>query len=145
FVGNISLEAAITDEIKFKSVFSGKVATWGDEGFTPVHFLGSGGGLNVQVNNLTRNLHERKNWNIENYITYTKSFGEHDVSLLVGQGVYAENLGGGSSYTLTDLPVKDYRIASFGFYTESYVYTACAYSTDGDMTHNTLMCAHYQQ
>src|SRR5690606_36682541 len=136
FVGNISLEAAITDEIKFKSVFSGKVATWGDEGFTPVHFLGSGGGLNVQVNNLTRNLHERKNWNIENYITYTNSFGEHDVSLLVGQGVYVENLGVGSSFTLTDLPVNDYHDASFGFYTESSVYTASAYTTDGNLNNN---------
>jgi TonB-linked SusC/RagA family outer membrane protein len=136
FVGNISLEAAITEEIKFKSVFSGKIAMWGDEGFTPVSFLGAGGGLNVQVNSLSRNLHERKNWNIENYITYTKGIGDHDFSLLLGQGVYVENVGGGNSFTLQNLPVNDYREASFGFFSQSSVYVASAYTTDGNLNNN---------
>ena len=136
FIGNLSLEAAITDELKFKSVFSGKLASYGDEGFTPSHYLGAGGGLSVPINSLTRNLHDRKNWNIENYVTYTKSFGEHDLSVLAGQGVYVENLGGGSSFTLNDLPVNDYRDASFGFFTPSSSYTASAYTTDGNLNNN---------
>lgn len=135
-IGNISLEATITPDLKVKSVVSGKLASYGDEGFTPSHYLGAGGGLNVPLNSLSRNLHDRKNWNIENYLTYTKSFGDHDVSVLLGQGQYVENLGGGSNFTLTDLPVNDYREASFGFYTPSSTYTASAYTTDGNLDNN---------
>lgn len=136
FIGNLSLEAAVTEEIKIKSVVSGKLASYGDEGFTPSHYLGAGGGLSVPLNSLSRNLHDRKNWNVENYITYTTSFGEHDLSVLAGQGVYVENLGGGSNFTLTDLPVNDYRDASFGFFTPSSTYTASAYTTDGNLNNN---------
>lgn len=135
-IGNISLEAAVTPEIKVKSVVSGKLASYGDEGFTPSHYLGAGGGLSVPLNSLDRNLHDRKNWNIENYITYTKSFGSHDLSVLVGQGTYVENLGGGSYFTLTDLPVNNYRDASFGFFTPASTYTASAYTTDGNLDNN---------
>src|SRR5690606_11763945 len=135
-IGNISLEAAITPEIKVRSVVSGKLASYGDEGFTPSHYLGAGGGLSVPLNSLDRNLHDRKNWNIENYVTYTKSFGDHDFSVLLGQGTYVENLGGGSHFTLTDLPVNNYRDASFGFYTPSSTYTASAYTTDGNLGNN---------
>src|SRR5690606_4903214 len=92
--------------------------------------------LSVPLNSLSRYLHDRKNWNVENYITYTTSFVEYDLSVLAGQGVYVENLGGGSNFTLTELPVNDYRDASFGFFTPSSTYTASTYTTDGNLNNN---------
>jgi TonB-linked SusC/RagA family outer membrane protein len=136
FVGNISLEAQINENLKFKSVASGKMAFFGDEGFTPSHYLGSGGGLSVPINNLSRNIHNRANWNIENYLTYSKSFGEHNLSVLLGQGLYAQNIGGGNSFTLYNLPVNNYKDASFGFYTNSSEYAASAYTTNGNSDNN---------
>ncbi|NOS94353.1 MAG: SusC/RagA family TonB-linked outer membrane protein, partial [Cyclobacteriaceae bacterium] len=132
FVGNLSLEANITNEIKVKSVVSGKLAFFGDQGFTPSYYLGGGGGLNQPINNLSRNTHDRTSWNVENYITYTKSIGDHSFSALLGIGAYVENIGGGNSFTLNNLPVNNYKDASFGFFTPSSSYTASAYTTEGN-------------
>ncbi|MEO7988832.1 MAG: TonB-dependent receptor [Chryseolinea sp.] len=137
-VGNLSLEAAVTSSIKVKSVVSGKLSFWGDEGFNPSYFLGSGGGLSSPRNNMYRNINNRTNWNIENYITYTKKFGDHNVSVLLGQGAYVSNVGGGNSFTLYDLPVTSYKDASFGFYTNSSDYVASAYNTDGNTGNNNI-------
>jgi len=136
-VGNLSLEAAITPNIRVKSVFSGKLSFWGDEGFSPRYYLGSGGGLNQQKNFYYRNINNRTNWNLENYITYTKTFNDdHSLSVLLGQGAYVSNVGGGNSFTLYDLPVNDYREASLNFYTSSSEYTASAYTTEGRIENN---------
>ncbi len=135
-VGNLSLEAAITPSIKVKSVVSGKLSFWGDEGFNPSYYLGSGGGQSSPRNNMYRNINNRTNWNIENYITYSKKFGDHSLTVLLGQGAYVSNVGGGNSFTLYDLPVTSYKDASFGFYTNSSEYTASAYNTDGNVYNN---------
>jgi TonB-linked SusC/RagA family outer membrane protein len=135
-VGNMSLEAAITKEIKVKTTISGKLSYWGYEGFTPSYFLGSGGGLSNAINNLTKQLNRSANWNFENIITYTKAIQEHNFTLLLGQGAYVENIGGGTAFTLTDLPVNNYKDASFGYLSPSSVYTASAYSTDGNLFNN---------
>lgn len=136
FVGNLSLEADITKHIKVKSVASGKLAYWGSEGFSPSYYLGSGGGLSSPRNFMYRNINNRLNWNIENYITYSNNIGDHSISVLLGQGAYVSNIGGGNSFTLYDLPVTSYKDASFGFYTPSSDYVASAYNTNGNLGDN---------
>lgn len=133
FVGNISLEAAITSEIKIKSIASGALAYYGDEGFTPSYYLGSGGGNNQPINHLSRNYNDRTSWNVENFITYNKIIDDHNFTVLLGQGTYVSNIGGGSSFALYNLPVNNYKDASFGFYSNSSTYTASAYTTDGNL------------
>jgi TonB-dependent starch-binding outer membrane protein SusC len=135
-VGNFNIDLNINEDLKFTSVASGKLSFWGGEGFNPYYYLGSGGGLNQPRNSLYRNVNNASNWNIENYLTYSKSINEHNFSLLLGQGAYVSNLGGGNSMTLYDLPTNDYREASFGFYTESSEYVASAYGTEGNMNNN---------
>lgn len=117
FVGNAYLEAALPTEIgnfRIRSSLGGKLAYWGGQGFTPVFYL------SPTVNNLIRNSYNKSNnnsfnWNVENTITYTRAFGDHDVTMLVGQGAYVENIGGSSSNTIYKLPINDYRQASFRF------------------------------
>lgn len=112
-IGNAYLEVAVTKDIKVKSVIGGKLAYWGGQGFNPVFYLSPT--VSLLQNNYGKSINTTFNWNVENTITYNKKFGEHNFSLLVGQGAYVENNGGGSSVTLFNLPVTNYRDASFNF------------------------------
>jgi TonB-linked SusC/RagA family outer membrane protein len=66
-------------------------------------------------NSLTRATNQTFAWNIENTASYTKNIGSHDFTVLVGQGVYIDNNTRGSYVAHTNLPVNDYREASFNF------------------------------
>ncbi|HSC52061.1 MAG TPA: TonB-dependent receptor [Phnomibacter sp.] len=112
-VGNLYLEAKIMNGLSFRSTVGGKLAYWGSQGFTPVFFLNP-------TNQATQNNYGKANnnvfnWNIENILTYNKQFGSHNFTLLLGQGSYVENIGGGSSVTLYNLPITSYEDASFNF------------------------------
>lgn len=113
FIGNAFLEAAITKDITIRSNLGGKLSYWGSEGFTPLFFLSPT--VRTLQNNFNKSNNNLFNWNIENTITYSRLFGKHDLSVLLGQGAYVENIGGGSSNTLFNLPITDYRDASFNF------------------------------
>lgn len=113
FVGNAYLEAAVTKDIKVKSTWGGKLAYWGNQGFTPLFYL-SATNLTSQ-NNYGRADNNVFNWNIENTITYTKKLLDHNFTVLLGQGAYVENIGGGSSLTMFNLPITSYKDASFNF------------------------------
>ncbi|HYE54622.1 MAG TPA: SusC/RagA family TonB-linked outer membrane protein, partial [Chitinophagaceae bacterium] len=99
---------------RVRSTVGGKLAYWGGQGFTPIFYL------SPTQNNIIRNSYNRTNnnslnWNVENTITYSKLFGDHDLTVLLGQGAYVENIGGSSSNTIYNLPINDYRDASFHF------------------------------
>src|SRR5690606_880307 len=54
-------------------------------------------------------------WNLENTISYTKAFGLHDVTLLVGQGAYLDNRTKATDVTYFDLPANSFKEASMNF------------------------------
>ena len=112
-VGNAYLEAAITKDLKVRSTMGAKLAFWGGVGFTPLFYLSATNSTNQ--NSYGKGENKVFNWNIENTITYTKSLGEHNFTVLLGQGSYVENIGGGSSLTLFNLPISSYKDASFSF------------------------------
>ena len=113
FVGNAYLEVAPMTGLKFRSTLGFKKAYWGNLGFTPLYFLSS----TVSSNKNSYNKGENKvlNWNNENIVTYNKRMGDHDFTVLLGQGTYVENIGGNVGMTFYNLPINDYRDASFGF------------------------------
>jgi len=113
FVGNAFLEVAILKNLKIKSIIGGKLAFWGGQGFTPVHYLSPT--VSVLKNNYGKSNNNTYNWTIENTIIYSNSFGSHNFDVLLGQGAYVENNGGGSNVTLFDLPITSYQDASFNF------------------------------
>ncbi|MBF4506786.1 TonB-dependent receptor [Flavobacterium sp. JLP] len=113
FVGNAYLEANITSHLKVRSTLGGKLAYWGDTGFTPVYFLSSN--VNVLKNNYHQNNNKSFAWNIENIVTYSNKFGDHNVNLLGGQGTYVDNIGGYVGATMFGLPISSYKDASFNF------------------------------
>jgi len=112
-VANAFLEAALTKDIKIKSSIGGKLAFWGNQNFTPVFYLSATN--SVLQNNFGKSNNNVFNWNIENTITYSKVINEHNFSVLLGQGGYVDNNGGGSSVTLFNLPITSYKDASFNF------------------------------
>jgi TonB-linked SusC/RagA family outer membrane protein len=113
FIGNVFAEIKPIENLKIRSSMGGKIAYWGDEAFTPKFYL-SPTVLSSQ-NSLTRATNQTFAWNIENTASYTKNIGSHDFTVLVGQGVYIDNNTRGSYVAHTNLPVNDYREASFNF------------------------------
>lgn len=112
-VGNAYLQADITKDISVKSSVGIKRAYWGGVGFTPVFYLSATS--STSQNSYGKSENKVFNWNVENTIAYNKAFNEHQISVLLGQGAYVENIGGGLGTTLFNLPVKDYTTASFNF------------------------------
>lgn len=112
-IGNAYLEIAVSKDIKIKSSIGGKLAYWGGQSFTPVFYLSATS--TASQNSFGKSNNNTLNWNVENTITYTKKIKEHNFTVLVGQGAYQENNGGGSSVTLFNLPISSYKDASFNF------------------------------
>lgn len=114
FVGNAYMEAAISKHFKFRTTFGAKQSYWGNEGFTPVYYL-SATVKNTVENNYYQNENSSFSWTVENIATYTNSIGDHNFTVLLGQGAYADSIGGGSGATLYGLPIDSYSDASFNF------------------------------
>ncbi len=112
-VSNAYLEAAVTKDIKVRSTLGAKLAYYGSQGFTPVFYLNPTN--TASQNSYGKGTNKVFNWNIENTISYTKRFNDHNLTVLLGQGSYVENIGGGSGVTLFNLPITSYKDASFGF------------------------------
>ncbi len=113
FVGNAFLEFTPMEDLVFRSSIGGKLAYWGGDFFTPEFFLSPT--VFASQNSLSRNTNKTFAWNIENTVSYTKGIGEHNFTLLLGQGAYVDNNSSGAFITYTDLPVSSYRDASFNF------------------------------
>lgn len=113
FVGNAYLEAQPIKGLKIRSTVGVKKAYWGNQGFTPVYTLSST--VSNANNAYSRGENRVLNWNVENTITYNRKFGDHDLTVLVGQGAYTENIGSSINMTFRNLPITSYQDASFNF------------------------------
>ncbi len=113
FVGNAYLQANITKDLIIKSSIGSKLAYWGNQAFTPVSYLSATN--SVLKNNYYKQNENVLNYNMENTISYSKKISDHDLNILLGQGAYVDNMGGGSGVTLYDLPISSYKDASFSF------------------------------
>src|ERR1035437_575546 len=113
FVGNAFLEAAPIKGLKLRSAVGVKKAYWGNIGYTPLYLLSST--VSTNKNSYSKGENRSFNWNIENTITYNRKFGNHDITVLLGQGAYVQNIGGNVGMTFYNLPINNYRDASFGF------------------------------
>jgi TonB-linked SusC/RagA family outer membrane protein len=112
-IGNAYLEAGITKDIKVRSTVGAKLSYWGNEGYTPVFYLNA---TNQTLNNsYGRGTNKGFGWNVENTITYHKLFGDHNLTVLAGQGSYVENIGNSTYITIHNLPITSYKDASFNF------------------------------
>ncbi|WP_422354012.1 SusC/RagA family TonB-linked outer membrane protein [Roseivirga pacifica] len=112
-VGNAFLEAEPIEGLKLRTTIGTKLAFWGDEWFNPVYYLNASTYTNQTAFN--RGTNQRMDWNLENTISYTKMFGKHNVSVLLGQGAYRDNFSKGVNLTVYDIPVDNFDDASLNF------------------------------
>ncbi|GAL72136.1 SusC/RagA family TonB-linked outer membrane protein [Jejuia pallidilutea] len=126
FVGNAYLEYEPIEGLKFRSTLGGKLAYWGYQSYTPVSYLNAAS-ITTQ-NNISRGTNKGFGWNIENTVSYAKTLGSHNFSILLGQGAYVDNITSGENVTYFDIPVDNYRDASFNFTVPTDQINASAYT-----------------
>jgi len=115
FLGTVYVELAPVEGLKIRSTVTGKLAYYGNESFTPYAFYSPDN--NVTRNSLFRSTNKTFRWSIENTAAYTRTFGDHDVTALIGQALYRDNIGGGQGVTYYDQPYNTHTQASFGWNT----------------------------
>lgn len=113
FVGNTFVEYEPIEGLKLRSTVGAKLAYWGYKSFTPISYLNAA--TIVNQNNISSGTNRGLGWNLENTISYSKKIKDHNFSVLLGQGVYADNITFGEGVTYYDIPVDNYSDASFNF------------------------------
>lgn len=126
FVGNAYLEFEPIEGLKFRSTLGAKLAYWGYESYTPVSYLNSV--FITTQNNISRGTNKGFGWNLENTVSYAKNIKKHNFSVLLGQGAYVDNITSGENVTYFDIPVDNYRDASFNFSVPTDQINASAYT-----------------
>lgn len=102
FIANLSAELGIWDNLKYKFSWGSDLAFWGNDGWSHPFYL------NKNCNNSTSKVWSQMNrgytWQIENVLTYDKSFGRHTVNVVLGQSAerYTSRQVGGSAYDLIE-------------------------------------------
>ncbi|MGX5816590.1 TonB-dependent receptor [Chitinophaga lutea] len=112
-VGNVYLEMQPVKGLVLRSTLGSKIAFWGGETFTPIAYLNSS-------NSNTRTSFNRTNnsvffYNLENTLSYTRSFDKHNVTILLGQGAYMDNRSRMTSVTFNEVPAKTFGEASMNY------------------------------
>ncbi|MGQ1889829.1 SusC/RagA family TonB-linked outer membrane protein [Thermophagus sp. OGC60D27] len=117
FVSTFWGELDIMNGLKFKSSYGVDLAFWGNDGYTFQHFLATQG-KDYTRSHVYSNMHRGFKWQIENTLTYSKSFdGIHNLTVLLGQSAQEYKLRQlyGDDYDLLendpDKAVIDYAIA----------------------------------
>jgi|TARA_B110000908_G_scaffold171479_1_gene234388 TonB-linked SusC/RagA family outer membrane protein len=124
-VGNAYLEFEPIEGLKVKSSVGTKLAYWGYDSYTPVSYLNAAS--ITSQNNISRGRNKGFGWNLENTISYSKEIKNHNFNVLLGQGVYVDNITSGENVTYFGIPVDNYKDASFNFSVPTDQITASAY------------------
>jgi len=112
-VGNAFLEAEPIKGLRFRSTLGSKLAFYGGDGFNPIYYLNSS--TSNTRTQFSRNINYIITYNLENTLSYTRSLGNHNLTLLVGQGSYSDGFSRSVSTTFYDVPAQDFYSASMRF------------------------------
>lgn len=100
FVANFFAELSIWDNLKFKSSYGTDLAIWINDGWTKPYYL------NFNAHNDKSKVWSEMNrgctWQLENVLTYDKTFNSHSFSIVLGQSAkkYTGQKLGGSAYDM---------------------------------------------
>lgn len=113
FVGNVYVELEPIKGLTIRSSLGAKLAFFGNESFTPLYYLSP-----TQNNTANADFYRESNqgliWNWDNTIAYTKSFGAHNLTFLVGTGAQSQSASGVND-TYQGIPASDFGDASMNF------------------------------
>ena len=124
FVGALSGELQLYDNLKFHSSFSVDMSFWGNYGYTPLYYLsGNNHAVTTEVN---AQYEKGLVWQLENYLTYNKEIGEHSFSVLLVQSAM-ENTSDGIWGNRRDIAEE--------WYSKPYIGNAPDNNDDPDKQH----------
>jgi len=112
-VGNVYGEVEPIKGLKYRSSIGAKLAFWGSESFTPIYYL-SATSSNLATNNFYRENHQGLIWNWDNTLSYTHSFGLHNVSALAGTSAQ-KNSASSVNARYFGIPATSFSEASMNF------------------------------
>lgn len=111
FVANFSLDLNIWDNLKYRFSFSPDLSFWGNEGAVKSLYYLSG---NNKQEHTSASMYKAQglDWQIENVLSYDKTFGDHTFGVLLGQSAFKAQSGylSGNRWNLVnvDKPSIDY-------------------------------------
>ncbi|MFL5772258.1 MAG: SusC/RagA family TonB-linked outer membrane protein, partial [Flavisolibacter sp.] len=110
-VGNAFLEIEPIRGLKIRSNIGAKYAFWGSESYTPLFYLNAS---SVNKNNsFYRENNRALNYTWENTASYTRRFGLHNATAMIGTGAYVDNyLSRNGGVTYRNIPANTYDEAS---------------------------------
>lgn len=82
-VANFSAEMTIWDALKFRSSYGVELTFWGEDGWNKPYYLAPNS--RNENSNVTSVMNRQNIWQLENILTYDKSFNEHSFSVVLGQ------------------------------------------------------------
>ena len=101
-IANFTAELGIWDNLKYKFSWGSDLAFWGSDGWSHPYYLNKNNrNENSQV---TSDMNRGYTWQIENVLTYDKTFGDHSFSVVLGQSAerYTSRNLHGQRYDLID-------------------------------------------
>ena len=115
FVPKFSIDLQLWDNLKYHFSYSADMSFWGyDAATVSKHYLS--GNNNATHTSASANRQQNVTWQIENTLTYDKTFGKHTVGVVLGQSAlkYKGDQVGGSRWNLVNpnKPSIDYATGS---------------------------------
>ena len=107
FVANFGADLQIWDGLKYHINYGIDKSFWGDDGYTPIYYIRKGYSSDKTVASSSK--HDGMVWQLENTLTYDKTFGKHTVSVVAGTSAFREKSDwvGASHWNLVN-PNKPY-------------------------------------
>lgn len=91
FVFNIVGELQIWDNIKYRISYGGDLAFWGSESHSEAAYYSNLRYTNADDATASSSWNRGYTWQIENVLTWNKSFGDHNVDVVLGQSAKESN------------------------------------------------------
>ncbi|MCI1779988.1 MAG: TonB-dependent receptor [Bacteroidales bacterium] len=113
-VSNLWAELTIWDHLKFKTSFGTDLSFWGDDGWSPVYYLGQSN--KATFSSVWSSMNRSLVWQVENTLSYDRNFGKHFIQIMLGQSskeTRGRNIGGSNKF----LPEENGSVANINFAT----------------------------
>ncbi|SKB32801.1 SusC/RagA family TonB-linked outer membrane protein [Daejeonella lutea] len=123
-IGNVFAEASPIKGLMIRSSLGTKLAFWGNNAYNPIYYLNSSSS-NTRTQ-FSRGLNWMRTFNITNTAAYTRSFSDHNFTILVGQESASDGFSENVSTNFFDIPATDYESATLRYKT-----VAANRTTDG--------------
>ncbi len=82
-VANFFAELYLWDNLKFRTSYGVDLAFWGTDGWSKPHFTGANS--RNEKSQVWSQMNRGSNWQVENILTYDKTFDAHSFSVVLGQ------------------------------------------------------------